>query len=83
MGRQVTLRTDWEQVKVSIMEKIVRAKFVQNPYLMKKLLDTGELLLIEGNTWKDTFWGVDINNGEGKNHLGKILMNVREELRKE
>ena len=65
------------------MEEIVRAKFVQNPYLMKKLLDTGELLLIEGNTWKDIFWGVDINSGEGKNHLGKILMNVREELRKE
>lgn len=83
MGRQVKLRLDWETVKVSIMEEIVRAKFVQNPYLMKKLLDTGELLLIEGNTWKDTFWGMDINSGEGENHLGKILMNVREEFRKE
>ncbi len=83
MGRQVKLRPDWETVKVSIMEEIVRAKFVQNPYLMKKLLNTGELLLIEGNTWKDTFWGVDISSGKGENHLGKILMNVREELRKE
>ncbi len=50
---------------------------------MKKLLNTEELLLIEGNTWKDTFWGMDMNSGEGENYLGKILMNVREEFRKE
>ena len=42
---------------------------------------TGELVLEEGNTWHDTFWGVDAKTGEGLNHLGRILMKVRDELR--
>ena len=39
----------------------------------------GEEYLEEGNTWHDTYWGVC--NGKGKNKLGKILMQVREELK--
>lgn len=81
MGRQVSLRSDWEQVKVSIMEEIVRAKFTQNQYLAQKLLETGDSKLEEGNTWHDIFWGVDAATGEGENHLGKILMKVRGELK--
>lgn len=79
-GRKVNLRSDWEAVKVSIMEDVVREKFLQNPELLKKLLDTGDAELIEGNGWHDTFWGVDQNTGEGENHLGRILMRLREEL---
>lgn len=81
LGRNVQLRPDWEQVKLEIMEQIVRAKFTQNGDLKQLLLDTGELVLEEGNTWHDTFWGVDAATREGCNHLGKILMKVREELR--
>jgi hypothetical protein len=37
--------------------------------------------LVEGNRWGDQFWGVDLRTGLGENHLGKILMKVRDELR--
>lgn len=79
-GRRVRLRPDWEQVKDGIMEEIVRAKFTQNPDLKQQLLLTGNAELIEGNTWNDCYWGVDARSGIGQNHLGKILMKVREEL---
>ena len=81
LGRRVPLRPDWEQVKVGIMEDIVRAKFTQHPELAAKLLATGDKVLVEGNTWGDTCWGVDMRTGQGENHLGRILMKVREELR--
>lgn len=79
-GRRVNLRSDWESVKVAVMEEVVREKFVQNPELLKKLIDTGDAELVEGNSWHDTFWGVDQTTGEGENHLGRILMKLRGEL---
>lgn len=79
-GKLVTLRSDWEEVKVEVMHSIVRAKFSNNE-LAQKLLATGQEDLIEGNTWKDTFWGVC--NGKGKNMLGRILMDVRKEITNE
>lgn len=81
MGRRVKLRADWEQVKVGLMEEIVMAKFSQNEDLKRKLLATGDKRLIEGNTWGDTFWGVDLRSGRGQNHLGEILMRVRAKLK--
>lgn len=75
MGRVITIRPDWEEIKLSIMEEIVTEKFHQNPDLLKKLLDTGNAELIENNHWGDTFWGVC--RGVGENHLGKILMRIR------
>lgn len=78
-GEAIRLREDWEQVKLSIMAEIVRAKFQQNPALAKKLLATKNRALIEGNTWGDKFWGVYLDEG-GQNHLGKILMRIRKEL---
>lgn len=80
LGRKVSLRKDWETVKDGIMHDIVKAKFTQNPDLQKKLLDTGTQELVEGTTWHDTYWGIDLNTGEGKNKLGKILMDIRSEL---
>ncbi|WP_308694469.1 NADAR family protein [uncultured Veillonella sp.] len=44
-----------------------------------KLLATRDRMLIEGNDWGDTFWGMV--DGEGENNLGKILMRVREEIK--
>lgn len=77
-GQKLTLRPDWNDVKVNAMYEIVKDKFSRNPELKLKLLQTGDLQLIEGNYWGDKFWGVC--NGEGENHLGKILMRVRKEL---
>lgn len=81
LGRQVKLRPDWENVKEELMEEIVRAKFTQNENLREKLLATGEIPLMEGNTWGDACWGVDLRTGKGENRLGKILMKIRDELR--
>ena len=81
LGRQVELRSGWEEIKTELMLEIVRAKFTQNPVLAARLLATGARKLVEGNTWKDVFWGVDLRTGEGENHLGQILMQVREELK--
>jgi NAD+ synthase len=78
LGRAVTLRKDWEKVKIQVMYEVCYAKFTQNPRLAEKLAATGNEVLIEGNTWNDKFWGVC--NGKGMNHLGKILMAIRTEL---
>lgn len=80
-GRQVSLRPDWENVKVNIMRDVVRAKFVGNKELSRKLLATSGEYLEEGNTWGDRVWGTV--NGSGANLLGKILMELRQELEKE
>lgn len=80
VGRRVKLRPDWESVKVGIMEEIVRAKFTQHPELAAKLFLTGERILVEGNHWGDTFWGVDTRTGQGENNLGRILMKIRAEI---
>lgn len=78
LGRQVKLRPDWEEVKTGVMEEVVMQKFSHNPELKKKLLATGNRLLVEGNWWKDDVWGV--SGGKGENRLGIILMQVRSEL---
>ena len=78
-GRKVTLRNDWEEVKFWVMLGVCSAKFTQNKDLAEQLLATGDEELIEGNTWGDRTWGMV--NGTGKNWLGKILMQIREELR--
>jgi len=76
-GGRLKLRPDWEEVKYQIMVDLVRLKF-KIPRLKKLLLSTGDAKLIEGNWWNDTTWGVC--GGRGKNWLGKIEMQVREEL---
>ena len=52
LGRTVPIRKDWEQVKEKIMYEICLAKFTQNPELKQLLLETGDSILIEGNTWR-------------------------------
>jgi len=79
-GKKVKLREDWEIVKVSIMEDLLKQKFSQKE-LKNKLLETGNLELIEGNNHGDTFWGQV--NGQGENMLGKLLMKIRDEIRED
>ena len=77
IGQDVTLRSDWESVKIDVMRTVLREKF-KDPMLRQMLLDTGKTKLIEGNTWGDTFWGTC--RGKGKNWLGKCLMHIRQEI---
>ncbi len=80
MGQKITIRPDWDQIKVSVMYQILKSKF-GNDIMRSKLLSTGDAELIEGNTWNDTFWG--ICNGVGQNWLGRLLMLVRSDLQYE
>jgi len=74
--RKIKIRSDWDEVKIDIMLQILREKF-RLPKLQNKLLATGNQELVEGNWWGDNYWGVF--QGIGENHLGKLLMQVREE----
>ena len=79
LGRKVDIRQDFDHLKVSFMSNFIRQKFSKGSLLGEKLLSTGPCLIEEGNTWGDTFWGVC--NGVGENRLGKIITEVREELK--
>lgn len=80
----------WNKVKYRIVRRGVKAKFIQNPELKNKLLDTGNKLLAECSA-SDDIWGIgigikdenrfDVLKWRGENLLGRILMDVREELR--
>lgn len=78
LGRKIQLRPDWEKIKDNVMLTGLRKKFA-DPELRNLLLATGDEELIEGNYWGDTYWGVC--NGVGQNKLGKLLMQVREEIK--
>lgn len=80
LGQRVELRSDWDKVKVRIMEQVVRTKFTQNLLLARRLAETGNKPLLEGNYWHDIFWGIDLKTREGENHLGRILMDLRKEF---
>lgn len=73
-------RSDWDEVKLTIMEDLLRAKIEQNPYVKKKLLETKDQIIVE-NSPKDSYqgWGLDRN---GENHLRKLWMKLRDELNK-
>lgn len=69
---------NWNQIKVSRMLSVLRAKFHQHPDLGKQLVATGAAFLVEGSK-TDPFWG-EGKTGKGANALGKLLMRVRDEL---
>ena len=74
-------RKDWNSIRLDVMRKLLVLKFKPNSELAGLLLDTGNAELVEGNTWGDRFWGRC--RGEGSNHLGRILMEIRDDLRNE
>ena len=84
-GNNVDLRPDWNNIRIDMMTKIVRTKFLAHIDLATKLLETGNMELVEGNKHKDRFWGKVLNEStgewEGENHLGIILMDIRKEFR--
>lgn len=77
-GRLVHCRKGWDEMKISVMRRIIREKFKSGD-LRARLLATGDAALVEGNWWGDTFWGVCQCRGE--NHLGKLLMEIRAEAK--
>lgn len=79
IGRSLKLRDGWNDMRIEVMETILRDKFTRTPELKQMLLDTGDMELIEGNTWGDVYWGCV--NGIGENNLGKILMKLRKEFK--
>ena len=83
LGSKIKLRTGWDEKKLKVMNWGVREKF-KNEELAQLLIDTDGHELIEGTWWHDKFWGICICTkcaNKGENHLGKILMKVREELK--
>jgi ribA/ribD-fused uncharacterized protein len=76
--RKKKLRKDWEAVKVGIMRQALEAKFTQHEELKELLLSTGTAKLVE-HTTNDSYWG-DGGDGTGKNMLGLLLMELRNNL---
>ena len=80
----------WDRVKVKVVKNAVRAKFSQNEALKAKLLATGKKMLVESNP-NDRVWGIGFTKSDkmvmekfekwGENLLGKILSEVRDELK--
>jgi ribA/ribD-fused uncharacterized protein len=81
MGNERTypIRLDWEAVKDNVMRDALRAKFTQHKDIQAVLLGTGDAELVEAAP-NDYYWGCG-QDGTGKNRLGRILMEVRDELR--
>ncbi len=77
-GKEQIAYPGWKEAQMSIMESILKAKFEQNPTLKQKLADTGNRILINGNDKHETFWGIDLYSWIGENHLGRIIMNLRD-----
>jgi ribA/ribD-fused uncharacterized protein len=84
-GRAVTLRPDWDAIKLDVMLTGLRHKFDQNEDICQKLVATGKCLLMEGNNHGDDYWGCVWNavdrKWDGDNWLGRLLALVREERR--
>jgi ribA/ribD-fused uncharacterized protein len=76
-GRKCSRRKDFPQVMDFVMKAGLCAKFTKHEDLKQKLIATFPAMLIEGNRWKDTYWGFDYNLGLGQNRLGIILMELR------
>jgi ribA/ribD-fused uncharacterized protein len=86
MGRKIDLRRDWNTTaRYQVMRGVLRAKFTRTPGRIAALLSTGDAYLIEGNTWHDQHWG-SCRCGRpecvepGGNHLGLLLMELRDTL---
>ena len=84
-GRSFILRSDWNDVRLDVMEWGLREKF-KDEKLSEMLLQTGNEELVECNYWHDNFFGsctCDKCGNKGQNNLGKLLMKIRSELKGE
>ena len=81
-SKKLSVKHNWDVIKLEVMSKCLTQKFNQEPY-RSKLIETGDRHIQEGNRWGDTFWGVDLKTGKGSNMLGTLIMNIRSELIKQ
>lgn len=95
-GRRIQMRSDWMNVRLEVMEGLLRQKFAAGGDLAEKLKATGDSMLIEGNDWGDEYWGAVLveprgpwpryptyyerDRWRGENHLGRLLEKIRAEL---
>lgn len=70
----------FDEYKDDIMTSLVRDKYMSNPDLWTELVNTHDWELVEGNWWRDSYWGFCMHTKTGDNRLGKITMKIREEL---
>jgi ribA/ribD-fused uncharacterized protein len=70
---------NWDATKFDVMKNILRNKIEQHPYVLKKLRQSGDREIVE-DSWRDDVWGWG-ESKKGKNMLGKIWMELREEYR--
>ncbi len=80
-GRKLQIRSDWDEIKLDVMEYALRFKFAPGTPWYVNLMATGNDEIVELNNWNDEFWGVSVKTNKGQNHLGKLLMKIREEFR--
>lgn len=77
--RSLPLRTDWEEAKYEVMKLVVRAKVLQHEEIYDLLMESGHEVIIEDSPI-DYYWGCG-HDGSGKNKLGRVLMEIRDEFR--
>lgn len=78
-AKTVKMVDNWKDLKLQVMETALRHKFQPGTSWYDKLMETKDEDIVEFNNWNDIFWGVDIKTNKGKNHLGKLLMGIRNE----
>lgn len=78
IGRSIPVRPDWDVIKLEVMSLGLSLKFSPGRDITQQLIDTNDAILVEGNTWGDTYWG--ICEGRGTNFLGRLLMQLRAEI---
>lgn len=81
VGRRVLMRKNWNEIRIEVMRRILYRKFSQNRQCREYLLSTGNITLVE-SSFRDGFWG-NGPDGTGQNHMGRLLMELRSQLREE
>jgi ribA/ribD-fused uncharacterized protein len=79
LGRKATARKNWAHQKLSLMKTLLAIKFSKAD-LQSKLLATQGKVILFGNYFNETYWGIDLRTMKGSNRLGQSLMILREEL---
>lgn len=81
-SKKIKIRKNWNDVKLRIMENLLKQKFSKEPF-KTLLLETGDENIVEGVYWNDLFWGVDLTRSPniGENHLGRLIMKIRDNLK--
>ena len=78
-------RPDWMEVRVKVMRWVLRVKLAQNwEKFSHELLETDNLEIVEKKTRRADFWGAKVQEDGsffGKNVLGRLLMELREQVR--